>query len=300
MKRKSICVAAALAAGSLWGTIGFFSRIMQGYHFDVYAVNTLCYSQAAVMFIVTALIKNPRQIKVRKKDLWIFVCAAVSTTLISSVFYYETVQIMSLSLATLLQGTAPFFVMAVSALVFKERLTIQKFLALILCITGCGLVAGILDESLHVTSKGILFGIISAIGYGLYSIFNKLALERRYPNLIVSLYVVSCSALIMASVAIPMHSFDRADLTWKTWLMTLIFSFTTTYLPSYLYLYSLDGIDAGEASILVTMEPIVATLISIFVYHEMLSLYMGTGVVMIILSLVLVQMQPKRDGIQIR
>lgn len=295
MKRKSVCVAAALVAGSLWGTIGFFSRIMQGYHFDVYAVNALCYSQAAVMFIITALIKNPRRMKVKIKDLWIFVCAAVSTTLISSAFYYETVQIMSLSLATLLQGTAPFFVMAVSAFVFKERLTAQKILALILCIAGCGLVAGILDESLHVTSKGILFGIISAIGYGLYSIFSKLALERRYPNLIVSLYVVSCSALIMASIAIPMHSFERADLTVKTWLMTLVFSFTTTYLPSYLYLYSLGGIDAGEASILVTMEPIVATLISIFVYHEMLSLYMGLGVVMIILSLILVQRQPGRD-----
>lgn len=300
MKRKSVCVAAALTAGSLWGTIGFFSRIMQGYHFDVYAVNTLCYSQAAVMFVVTALVKNPGQMKVRIKDLWVFFCAAVSTTLISSVFYYETVQIMSLSLATLLQGTAPFFVMAVSAFVFKERLTAQKLLALILCIAGCGLVAGILDESLHVTAKGILFGVISAIGYGLYSVFSKLALERRYPNLIVSLYVVSCSALIMASAAIPMHSFDRADLTWKTWLMTLIFSFTTTYLPSYLYLYSLGGIDAGEASILVTMEPIVATLISIFVYHEMLSLSMGLGVVMIILSLILVQRQPKGDGVQIR
>lgn len=289
MKRKSVSVVATLIAGSLWGTIGLFSRIMQGYQFDVYALNALCFSQAAIMFIITALIKDPKQMKVQGKDLWVFFCAAISTTLISSAFYYETVQIMSLSLATLLQGTAPFFVMLISAIAFKEKLTKRKLLALIMCIIGCGLVAGILDEALQVTAKGVLFGIISGVGYGLYSIFSKLALEKKYPNLIVSLYVVTFSALIMTSIAIPMQSFARADLNAKTWMMTLVFSFTTTYLPSYLYLYGLKGIDAGEASILVTMEPIIATLISVFFYHEMLSISMTAGVLMVIMSLVFVQ-----------
>ena len=289
MKRKFVCVAAVLAAGSLWGTIGLFSRIMQGYQFDVFAVNTFCYAQAAVMFLITALIKSRKQMKIRIKDLWIFLCAAVSTTLLSSVFYYETVQIMSLSLATLLQGTAPFFVILISAVVFREKMTPQKILAMVLCLAGCGLVAGILDESLQVTFKGVVLGIISAIGYGLYSIFSKLALQRQYPNLIVSLYVVSFSGLIMALVAVPMQSFDRADITLQTWVMTLIFSFTTTYLPSYLYLYGLRGIDAGEASILVTMEPIVATLIGVFFYHELMSISMLIGVLMVIASLIFVQ-----------
>lgn len=289
MKRKTVCVVAVLAAGSLWGTIGLFSRTMQSYQFDVYALNTLCYSQASIMFVITALIKARERIKIQKKDLWVFFLAAVSTTLISSVFYFETVQIMSLSLATLLQGTAPFFVMLISAFAFQEKLTRRKLLALVMCVVGCGLVAGVLDEALQVTAKGVLFGVISAIGYGLYSIFSKLALRRMYPNLIVSLYVVTFSALIMASISIPMHSFDKAELTLETWMMTLVFSFMVTFLPSYLYLYGLGGIDAGEASILVTMEPIVATLIGVFFYHETMSVSMMIGVLIVILSLVFVQ-----------
>lgn len=289
MKRKASCVLSALVAGSLWGTIGLFSRIMQSYHFDAYSVNALCYSQATIMFIITVLIKNPKRIKIQIKDFWIFLCAAISTTLFSSVFYYKTVQIMSLSLATLLQGTAPFFVMIVSVLVFKEKLSTQKMIALILCIVGCGLAAGILEEKLHITATGIFLGIISAIGYGLYSIFSKLALKKNYPNLTTSLYIVSCSAAIMVLIAIPMNSFVTADLTWKTWLITLSFSFTTTYLPSYLYMYSLKGLNAGEASILVTSEPIVATLISIFLYHEIMSPSMVVGVIMMVCSLVFVE-----------
>lgn len=289
MKQKSIYVAAVLTAGSLWGTIGLFSRIMQNYQFDVFAVNALCFSQAASMFLITALIKNRGQLRVRVQNLWIFLCAAISTTLLSSIFYYETVQIMSLSLATLLQGTAPFFVILISAVVLRERITLQKMLAMFLCIAGCGLAAGILDESLRVTFKGVALGIISAIGYGLYSIFCKLALQKQYPNLIVSLYVVSFSGLIMTLIAVPMQSFARADITLQTWVITLIFSFTTTYLPSYLYLYGLRGIDAGTASILVTMEPIVATLIGVFVYHELMSISMLIGVLMVIVSLIFVQ-----------
>ena len=69
----------------------------------------------------------------------------------------------SLSIAAVLLYTAPAIVMVISAVAFKEKITVQKISALLLALLGCVLVSGIIGTKALV---GIVFGFIVDIVIG--------------------------------------------------------------------------------------------------------------------------------------
>ena len=66
--------------------------------------------------------------------------------------------------------------MVLAIIFLKEKFTIQKLIALILAFAGCILVSGFGGK---VTVMGILVGLGSGLGYGLYSIFGFMENGRR-------------------------------------------------------------------------------------------------------------------------
>ena len=70
--------------------------------------------------------------------------------------------------------TAPFFVMVLSVLFFREKLTFRKVFALLLSFAGCILVVGLTGaEARSVGGETVLIGLCAGFGYSLYSIFGK-------------------------------------------------------------------------------------------------------------------------------
>ena len=91
------------------------------------------------------LITDRKKLKIDKKDLKWFFGTGLGSLFVNNLCYAETVQRASLSVAVVLLYTAPFFVMILSAVFFKEKLTVQKITALILSFAGCILVVGLSD-----------------------------------------------------------------------------------------------------------------------------------------------------------
>ena len=61
----------------------------------------------------------------------------------------------SLCLATLLQMTAPYFVMVLSLILFREKITMPKLIAMCVGSIGCVLVTGILFGEVNAKTEGI-------------------------------------------------------------------------------------------------------------------------------------------------
>ena len=86
---------------------------------------------------------------------------------------------MSLSTAAILLYTSPIWIMLMSVVFFREKLDRRKILALALAFAGCVLVSGISGNG--ITPVGLLVGLGSGIGYGLYSILGTVALRKYSP-----------------------------------------------------------------------------------------------------------------------
>ena len=142
-KSKNTYTLSILAAGCLWGFMGLFRRYMGEAGFSSSGVIVLRCGVAALCFALTLLLTGPSQFRVRLRDAWCFFGSGVVSLLFFTFCYFQAMNYMSLSAAAILLYTAPAIVTLLSALLFKERLTGLKLLAVLLAFLGCALVSGL-------------------------------------------------------------------------------------------------------------------------------------------------------------
>lgn len=285
-----------MLGAACWGLIGLFIAPLYDRGFtawDVVAVRSIF---TAVFLLVGMAVFNRSQLKTRLKDHVFFAGAGVLSISLFNFFYFEVFSRTSLSLAVTLLYTGPVFVTILSRIFFKEPLTLRKGWALVLAMGGCALVVGLLPfGQVNVTWAILLMGILSGFCYALYSIFSKAVIDR-YSPLTVTLYTflyASIFMLLTSDVTEQIGQFQYADV----WISSLLLSLVSTIAAFALYTYGLKHLEASKASILATVEPIVAVVIGVVLFHESLQGWQVLGILLVLYSAVLVTRgQPKDAG----
>ncbi len=280
------------AAGVLWGIIGIFSKNLAAEGCSPVEITFLRNCVAAVGMMLYLLLFRRSCLKIRLKDLPLFLGTGIVSIAFFNVMYFMTIEKSSLSLAAVLLYTAPCFVMVFSVMIFHEKLTIRKILALLAAFIGCAFTTGIVEELIGgrsgaVSRTAILTGLASGLGYSLYSIFGKVAL-RRYSTETVTAYT-----FLIAMLALTPFSLNRSMLTaLRTPSVignTLAIGIVSTMLPFLLYTAGLKYTEAGKAAIMAFVEPLVATLTGVLYFRQKLSIYEIVGIVGIFASIVILE-----------
>ncbi len=287
MKNKyAVCV---ILAGSLWGFMGFFRRTLDTMGISAISCISIRCIFAAVLFGLIILITNRSAFKVRLKDAWIFVGSGVVALLVFGVCYFKAMDYMSLSAAAILLYTAPCFVILFSALLFKEKLTGQKLAAMVLAFAGCCLVSGI-GGSTTITPIGLALGLTSGVCYALYSIFGRFALNRGYSSLTINFY--ACVLAAIGATAIGGTEYlDIMTQTPSSFGFAFATGLVTCFLPYLLYTHGLEGLENGKASIMASVEPVVATIVGVVIYSEALTPMSAAGILLVLSAIVLLNIK---------
>ena len=272
MQRTSSAVGSALiiAAGALWGTMGIFVRSLGAYGFDSIQISALRLCAAALCFLFLLLARRGRGFRLQLRDLPLFLGLGVGSVGLMTCCYFAAIRMMTMSEAAILLYTSPIWVVLMSALFFHEKVTRRKLLALTLAFAGCALVSGIGGGGLN--PLGIVVGVGSGVAYGLYSILGSVAL-RRYPPETVSAYTFFIAALAVLAISRPVELVQKmatANSLAGLILLTLATGAVTAFVPFLIYTIGLNRVQASHAAILATVEPLVATVLGILVYHEQL------------------------------
>jgi len=246
-----------IGAAVLWGSIGIAGRIAfrQGVVPLEAAFLRALIAFAGVLAIVLAT--DPRLLRVRPADLILF--AAFGLVSIAAFFFVYLYAISRTTVATaaILLYTAPAFVIVLSALLFGEPLTRRKAAAVALAFAGCVLVVrGYDPRSLRLNLPGVLAGLASGLTYALYSIFGKTAL-RRYPPVTALAYALGFGTVILGAAAISLGAVRLAHPP-AAWSSLVYLALVTTLAAQWLYLAGLHRVEAGRASLVATLEPVVA------------------------------------------
>jgi len=288
MKKNSLFV---LSAGALWGLLGVFSRLLGAAGFDSGGVLIVRCGIAALCFGVTLLVRDPGIFKVRLRDFWCFFGAGICSLLLFMYCYVNTIAMTSLSTAAILLYTAPSMVMLMSLAIFKERLTATKVLALLMAFAGCCLVSGLGDGEGALSALGVAYGLLSGFGYALYSIFARLAMDRGYNSLTVNFYSCLLAALGAALVWGPAETVRLMFAGWENFLLCLASGVVTCYLPYLLYTRGLAGMEAGRASIMASVEPVVATIAGMVIFDEKLTPSGGLGIALVLAAIAILNLK---------
>ena len=285
--RRNIGPALILLAGCFWGSMGIFVRRLTAYGFSSIQIVAIRVTLAALIFCILLLIRDPAGFRISVKDIPLFLGLGFGSILFFTVCYFTAITMMPLSTAAILLYTSPIWIMLMSVLFFREKLTGRKLLALVLAFAGCVLVSGISGEGMTLT--GLLVGLGSGIGYGLYSILGTVAL-RRYSPYTVTTYTFAFAALgawLICRPADMLAKFAAAPNLPGLVFFCFLTALVTAVIPFLAYTLGLQTVEASRAGILATVEPLVATLIGVAVFSEPLTLLSGLGILLILAAVVL-------------
>lgn len=275
-----------ILAGCFWGSMGIFVRKLSEYGLSPIQIVTVRITVAALAFALLLLVKDRSGFRIALRDLPLFLGLGLGSILFFTVCYFSAITMMPLSTAAILLYTSPIWIMLMSVLFFREKLNRNKLIALALAFAGCVFVSGISGGGLTVT--GLLLGLGSGIGYGLYSILGTIAL-RKYSPYTVTTYTFLIAAAGSWFVCSPADLISRfaAGNPVEIALFSCLTGLVTAVIPFLAYTLGLRTVEASKAGILATIEPMVATLVGMIVFSEPLTLLSGLGIVLILTAVIL-------------
>lgn len=278
-----------ILAGICWGIIGLFSRQLSARGMSAVQVTAVRCFVTAFCMLLFLLVHDRAKLRIALRDLPLFLGTGLLSIVFFNVCYFKTIEISSLSVASVLLYTAPAMVTLISLFVFKERMTLAKGLALCLSFFGCILLTGLLSSSTALSLPGILLGLGSGLGYALYSIFGRLALRKYHPfTLIAYTFFVASAGLLPFCGALKIVEIAVQDNT--ALLFMLLLGLVSTLIPFLLYTKGLQHMEAGKAAIMAFIEPLVATLCGILFFQEQLTPMNLCGILLIFISVILLHL----------
>lgn len=278
---KTWAYALVAAAAALWGIISIFVKGMAVYGFSTQQIVAVRVVISAVILVSYMAVNDRSLLKIRPADITYFIGTGICSLAFFNWCYFTAIQETTAAVAAVLLYTAPIFVVLLSAVCFGEKLTGSKLAALTAAFSGCALVVGIMPGAEeNVSPSGLLYGLGAGLGYALYSIFAKFAM-RRYQTMTITVYTFVVAALVMAPVS---RVWEAAPLLrdWRVIAVSMGFSLFSTILPYLCYTAALSRIEPGRAALIATLEPIVATLVGVTLFGEILSGWQMFGILLVV------------------
>ena len=281
-----------LLSGVFWGSMGIFLRPLNSYGFSALQLVFLRLGLGALLFALILLIRDRAGLRIALRDLPLFLGLGLLSVLFFTYCYFRAIELLPLSTAAILLYTSPIWVMLMSALFFRERVTGRKLLALVLAFAGCVLVSGL---SAGGAGVGVLFGLGAGVGYALYSILGTVALKRGYPPMTITLYTFLFAALgafLLCDRGALVQALSAVHAGGRLWLVPVT-SLVTAVIPYLAYTEGLQTTEASRAAILATVEPVVATVLGALVYSEHLTPAAFLGILLVLSAIVLLNTKGK-------
>lgn len=264
-------------AAMMWGSLGIFFTVLHNqFHLSALSISFVRTAVSAVLLILVLLTFERSLLRISRRLVLFYACFGLIGIALFYLCYIQGVLLTNVATASVLLYTAPVLVTLLAFGLWREPLTARKLCALGLAIGGVLLVAKAYDPGqLQLNLVGVLVGVLAAFVYALYTIFGKSAsAQSPYTTTAYSFGFAALFLLPLQFLAVPGMSGDslatvlRDPVVWP-WILALGFGPT---LGSYaLYNAALQRIPASNASVVATIEPVVASLLGFMVFGQLLA-----------------------------
>lgn len=275
-KRPAGAYLSILSAAALWGAIGLWTRKLMAGGLSPYSIVVVRNLGGLLALTAVFAVIDRSVFRVKPRDLKYFFGTGIVSVLLFTICYFSCQQVCSLAVASILLYTAPAIVVILSAILWKEPITKQKLAALGLTLVGCACVTGLFAGNLTATLRGILFGLGAGFFYALYSILGRYALAHYGPMTVTYWTFIFCGAGSLAFIRpTELKTGFAHPAIWLASLGLVIFS---TVLPYIFYTRGLSKVESGKASIMASLEPVVASVIGVAVFGEPMGILTAVGI----------------------
>lgn len=276
-------------AGLCFGFLGIFGKLAFASGLNVGEILTWRFLSAGLILLLLLAIIRPRLLKIDRRQFLICFCLGVFGYNVFATFYFKAIEGVSASLAALLLYTFPALVTIGARLWLKETISHRQKLAIAVAAFGCA--ALVWGEITLKSWTAVGYGLLSALTYAIYILASRRWQKEIHP-ITSGFYVILFAGLALFVWHQPSPSallnFSSSQFGYIAGLAVI-----STILPMILFLSGLQKLKGAEASVISTIEPVAATVLSVLIFKEELGLSHILGGASILLS-VLLTVSPAR------
>ncbi|MCY6485736.1 DMT family transporter [Clostridium aestuarii] len=280
----------ALTAGIGWGLVNIFVKILADLNFDCMFISAIRPTIAVVFLIIISIIKDRSIFKTDLKGIFIFMVYGIFA--LDGMFLGTSyaVKYTNIATAAVLLFTNPIFSTIIAYFLFKEKITIKKIIALVLALIGCVLVVKAYDiEALKLNLTGIMWGIGSGVAVALQNIIGKISLKNNYNRKTHLIYSFLFATIFLWCFVTPAAMKVQFNL--QSIIILALLGTIGTLIPSLSIMKALEYIEASKASIISSVELVIATILGYIIFKESLDVFQIIGMLLIVSSILLIQSQ---------
>ncbi len=291
---KNMAYGLMVLAAFAWGTSGTLTELAigEGATPNIIALYSEIFSGA--MFIAVVLALDRPSLRMRKEDLLPFFVFTTITGALFSLAWYHCIDLTSVTTAVILLCSYPSIVTVASIFMLGEKLTPAKAIALPLTFVGCVLVSGAYDLSLiRVNAVGIGLGVFTAFGAAAYYIWGKKYL-RKYSANTVALYFSIMMIPTIAIITDPRVTL-LPSLSTGAWGWVFLIALIPCTIGFFASMVALKRIEASKASIMASLEPMMAVILAVIVLAEIVEGLQYVGVALTLAGVVMLRVVRHED-----
>ena len=250
---------------------------------------------APFLLLVMLVTRKKISLTAIKKNLLPLVAAGAMLGL-NWMLLFEAYKYTSVATSTLCYYVSPVFLIVASVFIFNEKLTVKKVLCVLAALAGMMLISGFLEENSVGGNqlKGILLALAAALLYAGIVIVNKgLKDISPYERTVAQLLA---SSLVMLVYNLFSGNLQSAPLDGTGLLLLAVLGIVHTGFAYYLFFGSTADLSAQSLAIIGYVDPVVAVLISAFIFREGMGIADVIGAVLIIGAAIISELPSKEKG----
>ena len=212
-----------------------------------------------------------------KKDMLFVILSGIAMAA-DWLLLFEAYAQIGVGLSMLINYCGPVIVIALSPVIFKERITGAKIIALVLALSGACLISGQAVIS-GISLRGLICAVMSAFAYATMVICNKKSenitgIENASLQLLAGAAAIVIFACFSGNLVFAIPAGDWGYILWL--------GIINTGLGSLMYFSSINRLPAQSVAICGYIEPLSAVLLSVLFLNETMSPLQMAGAVLII------------------
>jgi RarD protein len=267
-----------IAAMVIFGTIGIFRKYIDLPSSGLAVARGLI---GAAFLLLVVLITGKKLDKAAiKSNLWLLLVSGAFIG-INWMLLFESYRYTTVATATLCYYLAPVFVVLLSPLVLKERLSLIKGICAAVAVLGMVFVSGVFEGGLDLSRlPGILFGVGAAAFYAAVILLNKKM--KPIPAMDCTVIQLSAAALVLVPYTLLVEDYAAVALSPLGIGLLVAVGVVHTGIAYALYFGSVHKLPAQTVAIFSYIDPVVAILLSALFLQEPMTVWGWVGAVLIL------------------
>jgi drug/metabolite transporter (DMT)-like permease len=280
-KHRTLGFASCALASCLWGCGFFFGKIALA-EMNVGAMVLYRFLFATLALLPLLFTHKPGF--TRREWSTLLLCSFLGIPL-QFLIQFTGLSLTTVSHASLMVGTLPVLLAVAATLFARERMDITGWFALVVSTIGAALIA---LGARHATGANsptltgdllVVVSLVIALGWIL---INKRLMER-HSAIVVTAYGVTCGTLMLCISVPAIYGLPPIHhISLHAWLALAASGFLCTAATTLLWNWGMTQVPASQAGVLLNMEPLIGSVLGVFLLHESLGSSARIGAALIL------------------